>query len=787
MKSRNRMLYRDLWHLRGQIIAAAVVVSCGVAAFVSMRSTYESLLSAQVDYYTSFRFADVFAQVKRAPESLVARVGEIPGVAQVRTRVVMQVTLDVPRLDEPATGRLVSIPERPRPIINDLFLRNGRYLEPGRDNEVIVSEAFAAANHLNVGDSIGAVINGRWKRLRVVGTALSPEYIYEVGGGTIFPDNRRFGVLWMGEEALAAAFNMDGAFNDLALTLSAGASQSDVIERLDLLLARYGGLGAYGREEQISHRFISDEISQNRISSTYIPAIFLGVATFLLHIVLSRLVAMQRTEIGLLKAFGYGNRTVGLHYLKLAAITVLAGVAVGAGIGVYLGAQLTDLYRDYYRFPRLTHRASPEVLGLTLVISFSAAVLGALAAVRRAAALPPAVATRPEPPASFHAGLLERLGLSRFLPSSGRIIARSITRRGWKSVIAVLGIACAAGMLVLGGFFYDAIRYLMWVQFEVVQRDDVTVVFTEPKSAGVRYELARLPGVLHSEPFRAVQARLRFEHRSRRVELTGLTPDNDLRRLIDSNLRPVELPQKGLLLTTKLAELLGVAPGDRVTVEVLEHTRAVRQIIISGVVEEQVGIAAYMNLAALNRLLDEQGSVSGAHLAVDANQAARLYTRLKAIPAVSGVAIREAVLNSFREILDRSIVVSTFINVLFACVIAFGVVYNSARIALSERGNELASLRVLGFTSNEVATILLGEQGVLTLIAIPLGFALGAATCWLLVKRLSTELYRIPLVLSAETFVFAAGIVALAAFGSGFLVARRLRRLDLISVLKTRE
>ena len=787
MKTRTRMFWRDLWHLRGQVSAAALVVACGMAAFVSMRSTYESLLTAQAEYYAAYRFADVFAQVKRAPESLAARIAEIPGVAQVRTRVAMPVTLDVPGFEEPASGRLISVPDRRRPMINDLFLRRGRYVEADRDNEVIISEAFAVANRLNVGDGIGAIINGRWKRLRIVGTALSPEYIYEVGGGAIFPDNRRFGVMWMGERVLAAAFNMDGAFNDLALTLSAGASQADVIERLDLLLSRYGGLGAYGREDQLSHRFISDEIAQNRVSSTYIPAIFLSVAAFLLHIVLSRLVAMQRTEIGLLKAFGYSNATVGLHYLKFALVTVFGGVVLGTIAGLYLGASLTDLYREYYRFPRLSHNVSPEVFGLTIIVSLAAAVLGALGAARHATALPPAEAMRAEPPATFRAGSLEQMGLARLLPSSGRMIARSVLRRGWKSVLAVLGIACAAGMLVLGGFFYDAIRYLMWVQFEVVQRDHVTVIFNEPRSASARHELERLPGVLRSEPFRAVPARLRFAHRSRRVELTGLSARGDLRRLIDIKLRAVELPAEGMVVTAKLAELLGAKPGDVVILEVLEQARPVRQVRIAGVVEELVGIAAYMELTALNRLLGEQGALSGAYLAVDGNQTSRLYRQLKSMPAVSGVAIRESVLKSFREILDRSIVVSTLINILFACVIAFGVVYNSARIALSERANELASLRVLGFTRREVAVILLGEQGVLAVLAIPLGFAMGAAICWLLVIRLSTELYRIPFVLNARTFGFAALVVAIAALASGFLVARRINRLDLVAVLKTRE
>lgn len=787
MKATSRIFARDLWALRAQVAAAALVVACGIAAFVSMRGTYESLLLARDDYYRSLRFADVFAQLVRAPEGLAARIAEIPGVAAVRTRVVKEVTLDVPGLAEPATGRLVAIPERPRPMPNDLHLRRGRWVEPGRDDEVIASEAFASANGLALGDRLGAVINGRWKALAIVGVAISPEYIYEVGGGTIFPDPRRFGVLWMGEEALASAFDMDGAFNDVAVSLSARAVVSDVIARLDLLLARYGGLGAYARDDQLSHRFISDEIAQNRVSSTYIPGIFLAVAAFLLHTVLSRLVAMQRTQIGLLKAFGYSNASVGGHYLKLATVTVLAGVVLGTIVGVQLGRRLTHLYLDFYRFPKLEFRASPGVLGLTLAISLGAAAVGALGALRRAAALPPAVAMRPEPPAAFRTGVLERSGLARALPSSARMIARGILRRGWKSVLAVLGIACASGILVVGGFFLDAIQYLMKVQFEIVQRSDVTIHFAEAESARARYEVTRLPGVLRAEPFRAIAVRLRFEHRSRRVELRGLRAGAELHRLIDAKLAPVRVPPAGLVLTRKLAEVLHVEPGETVTVEVLEDERPVRQAQVAALVDEPVGVGAYMDEAALGQLLREQGSVSGADLAVDPAQSARLYALLKRTPAVRGVAIREAVVKSFQEILDRSIVITTFINALFACVIAFGVVYNGARIALSERGNELASLRVLGFTRREVALLLLGEQGVITLVAIPLGFALGIAVSWLLALRLSTELYRIPLVLTSWTFAFAFSVVSAAALFSGALVARRLDRLDLSAVLKTRE
>ncbi len=787
MKTRDRMVIRDIWHLRGQLVATALVVMCGVASFVSMRCTYDSLRIAQAEYYQSYRFANVFAQLKRAPLSLTRRIAEIEGVAGVRARVVMGVTLDVPGLDEPASGRLVAVPERRAPMINDVHLTRGRYVEPERPDEVIASKAFATANDLELGDTLGAVINGRWQKLTIVGIGLSPEYIYEAGGGTIFPDNRRFGVLWMGETALASAFNMEGAFNDVALTLSAGAREADVIARLDDMLTRYGGLGAYGRDEQLSHRFISDEIAQNRISSTYLPAIFLGVAAFLLNIVLSRLVALQRTEIGLLKAFGYSNFDVGMHYLKLAAITVLSGVVIGAAVGLYLGAQLTTVYQHYYRFPALPFAVTPEVIAIGVMVSLAAATAGALSAVRRAALLPPAVAMRPEPPPTYRETVLERSGLNRILPASGRMIGRHLLRRRWHSFMSTFGIACAAGILLVGGFLLASISHLMHMQFEEVQREDVLIVFNEPASASARLEVGRLPGVLYAEPFRSVPVRFRSAHRSKRAEIIGIEHGSRLRRLVDAEGRTVDLPPDGLVVSRKLAEVLSVNAGDTLQVEVLEGTRPVRSIQISRLVDELIGLGAYMEISALNRVMREGPSISGAYLAIDEQHAGDLYTSLKNLPAVGGVAFREALLKSFQEILDRSVVTATLINIVFACIIAFGVVYNGARIALSERGNELASLRVLGFTRREVSTILLGEQAVLTLAAIPMGFSFGILLSWLLSLQLDTEFYRMPLVFTSSTFSLSLVVVLVAAAVSGALVARRLNELDLIAVLKTRE
>ena len=788
MRPLDRKVFRDLIHLRGQFVAVALVVACGVASYVSMVSTYRSLLLSQSQYYSAYRFANVFGQLKRAPDSLAAQIRDIPGVSAVQTRVVRDVILDVPGLPEPATGRLVSIPDRQAPILNDLFLRQGRYVALGRSEEVIASEAFAQANHLNLGDSISGILNGRWKKLVIVGIALSPEYVYEVRSGAEFaPDNRRFGVLWIGYDALASSFNMEGAFNDVSLTLSPETSEEDVITRLDQILARFGGTGAYGREEQVSHRFLSDEISQNRVTGTALPAIFLGIAAFLLSIVLSRLVSTQRSEIAILKAFGYGNSQIGSHYLKLALLPVLASVAIGLGLGLYLGSALTGMYANFYRFPVLRYEVEPSLIVMTVFLSAGAAMVGALAAVRQAVKLAPAEAMRPEPPARYRLGWTAKIGLDRICSPAVRMIFRSLERRPVKAFITSFGMALAVSMLIVGFYFFDAFNYVLNFQFENVQREDIMVVFNEPRSSEAVFNLAQLPGVLRSEPFRTVPARLRFEHRSKRTAIFGLTEDNSLRRVLDRNLNAIPIPPDGLVLTTKLAEILKVHPGQIVTVEMLEGARPVRSIAVVALADELIGISAYMDASELNRMMHDGGTVSGGFLGVDPQQIPRLYSDLKVMPAVSAVVLREAALKSFNDILYQSLAVFTIVLVAFACVIASGMVYNGARIALSERGRDLASLRVLGFTQGEIGIMLLGEQAILTAAAVPLGFAIGYGICALMPLWLNTELYRLPLVINRSTYAVAFIVVVLAAFVSGLLVRWRLRHLDLVEVLKTRE
>jgi putative ABC transport system permease protein len=787
MTALNRKLLRDLAAMRGQAFAICSVIGCGVAAFVMSLNTLESLRRTQQEYYERYRFADVFASLTRAPRALESRIVRIPGVARVETRIVASVNLDVPGLLEPAVGRLVSVPDHPRPGLNELYLRAGRWIEPRRAGEVLVSEAFADAHGLEPGDAVSAVINGRWQRLQIAGIALSPEYIFQIRPGELLPDEKRFGVFWMGEEQLAAAFDMEGAFNDVVLTVRRGASLPEIVERLDQLLAPYGSAGAYDRSEQISHRYLSDEIKQLRSMGLIAPSIFLAVAAFLLNIVLTRLIGTQREQIAALKAFGYTHWEVGFHYLKLVLLIVLAGAGLGTMAGSWMGRNLTEMYTQFYRFPVFGFRFDVRVALMGAGISTLAGVLGTLTAVLRAVRLPPAEAMRPEPPHTYRPTVVERLGLQRLFTPAARMILRHLERQPLKAALASLGIALAAAVLILGSFMQDAIEFLMDLQFQRAQRQDMTVTFVEPTTASAVYDVRHLPGVAAAEPFRSIPVRMRAAHRHRRLMILGVPPGNSLHRLIDLLGVEITVPEHGLVLSQKLAELLDVRVGGTVVVEVLEGRRPVREIPVTGLIADFAGLQAYMHLPALHRLLEESDVLSGAYLQVDAAQADALYRELKQTPQVAGVTVKQAALDSFRQTIAENLLRFRTFNVIFACVIAIGVVYNSARISLSERSRELATLRVIGFTRGEISRILLGELAVLTGLAIPLGLLMGYGFAAFASAALDTEMYRIPLVVNASTYAFAATVVIIAALVSGLIVRRRLDRLDLIAVLKTRE
>ncbi|MEW6110049.1 MAG: FtsX-like permease family protein [Nitrospirota bacterium] len=788
MKALDRKLWRDLWMMKGQAFAIALVIVSGVSTFVMLVSTMQSLNMTRSRFYREYGFADVFASLKRAPESLKTRIGEIPGADRVETRVVADVKLDIKGYPEPVTAKLVSVPDSGKPLLNRLYMRKGRMVDPWKDNEVVVSEAFADAHGFSPGDSFGAVINGKWKTLVITGVALSPEFVLQVRPGAISPDFKRYAILWMGRNALGKAYDMEGAFNNLVLTLSEDAAIEDFLVRLDNILNRYGGLGSYGRKDQMSHRYLTEEFRQLERSAEIYPVIFMAVAAFLLNVVISRTISTQREQIAALKAFGYSNMDIGMHYVKLVILIVLIGVAGGFAAGAWLGKGLGNIYMEFYRFPYLMYELQPSVVLTAAFVAISAALAGTVYSVWKAAVmLTPAEAMRPEPPARYRKTVIERIGLGRFLSQPTRIIVRNIERRPIRALLSVTGISLACAIMIAGGFFQDAVDFMVDVQFRLSQKEDMSVTFIEPTSRKALYELKSIRGVEHAEVFRSVPVRLKFEHNSYRTSIKGIETGNRLHFLLNTKLEQIDLPPSGIVLTDYLGNILGVRPGDMLTVEVLEGARPVLQVPVVGLVSQYIGLMGYMDLEALNRLMSEGNAVSGAYMTTDSLYQQEIYRRLVEMPRVAGTVVRKDEIRNFYETQAEYLLFFTFVATILAGTIALGVVYNSARIALAERNRELASLRVLGYTRAEISYIFLGELGLLALAAIPLGFIIGRGMCAYIARALESDLFRIPVVIGHGTYSLAATVVIVSACLSGLIVRHRLDHLDLVAVLKTKE
>lgn len=780
-------LWRDLRRMKGQVIAVALVMACGLAMMIMARSLIYSLESTRREYYEANRFAEVFGHLKRAPNSLAARISEIDGVATVQPGLSVQVTLDIPSLNEPASGTVRSLPDFAPPQLNRLFLRAGRWLDPAKRDEVLVGEAFADANHLRPGDSIAMLLNGKRQELTIAGVVLSPEFIFESRPGAALPDNRTYGTFWMAYKELARAFDLDGAFNYVALTLAPGASERPVIAELDRLLTPYGGRGAYGRADHPSHIRVSDEIRVLETISIGFPLVFLSVAAFMVNAVLSRLLALQREQIAILKAFGFRNGQIVAHYLKFALVMVALGTVLGATAGTLLGHRLVLMYHRFFRFPDLQFHLDHTAFPLALLVCAGAATAGVFGAVRRAARLPPAEAMRPEPPANYRPALLERTGIGHFLSHTFRIAVRNIERKPMQALFTVAGLSLATGILIVPNCFRDGVAEVLDFQWDIIQRQDVGIGLVEPSSAQVQYLFRHLPGVVTVEPFRQAYVRIGYGHQRRQLAIQGIPAHGLHNRVLDSHSQQIQLPRSGLVLSSKLAEVLGATIGDDLVVEVLEGKRPTRVVRLAALADDFAGTAAYMDLQALNRLLGEGDVITGANFRVDRERWSDFLRTLKGIPRVNSVAVKESLRENFRQTTAASIGLIQKIYMMFAIVVAFGVVYNNARISLAERARELATLRVIGFSQREVGAVLITELVVLAVIAVPLGLLVGTGFAKAILRAVNTETVRLPLILTTQNYAFAVLVVLIASALSALFVLLKLKHLNLVGALKAPE
>ncbi|MFN7011597.1 MAG: ABC transporter permease [Allorhizobium sp.] len=783
----DRKLYRDLIRLWAQVLAVALVMACGVATIIIAIGSYRSLEETRDVFYERYRFANLFVEANRAPLHLRERLAAVEGIGGLELRIVEYVLLDIEGMVEPATGVAVSLPDGGQPGVNRLYIRSGRLPEPGRANEAAVLESFAKAHRLTEGSRFAAVMNGRKQVLTVTGIVLSPEYIYTIGPGDMVPDPRRFGVFYMSRKALEGIFDMGDAFNNAVLSTLRGTNLDGTKARIDDLLDPYGGRGAYGRDDQISDTFLANELDELRAMAAVIPPIFLFVAAFLVNMILTRLITLEREQIGLLKALGYRETEVAWHYLKLTLVIALIGVAIGFLAGNWTARELTRLYARFFSFPFLIFRESFDLYAISAGVCVAAAFAGAVKAIWSVVALPAAVAMLPPAPLRFRS-LFNRHGRGPTFFSQLTIMAfRQIIRAPVRAGLTSLGVSFSVALLVVSMFSADAVGYMVDQIFFRMERQDASLYFDRDRPPGAIDSVRQLPGVLRAEPFRAMSVKLRNRQHEKDLTIFGVETKTDLGRIMDADMRPMAPPEHGITLIGRVADSLGVRVGDAIEVELVERDHRRVSVPVTGISQSLVGIDAYMHIEALNRLVGDGRRISGARIALDALQRDALFAEVKNTPALAFVMLIGLSRERFRATIEENIVMIQVVYTTLAVIVAFGLIYNSARIQLSERARELASLRVLGFTPAEVSRVLLTELATVILAAKPLGWLLGYGFARLVVEGVESDLFRIPFFINASTFAVASLIVLAASLVSALIVRRRVDALDLIAVLKSRE
>lgn len=783
----DRKLLRDLKRLRTQAIAVSAVLACGVTLFVMATGMYDSLERARDRYYDSARMADLAVSVVRAPNGIADRLGALPGVNAIETRVSGVGLLDIEGKSDAVSARFLSLPAGRQPRVNDVLLREGRWPEIARDNEALINEAFAEANQLRPGMQLRALIYGRYRVLDIVGIASSPEFVFAVAPGGLLPEPERFGVIWMGREALGRAFDVDGAFNDVVMRVAPETNLRDLIFAVDNILARHGGRGAYGRDRMLSAQFLADELTSLRTMASILPPIFLLVAVFLLNVSLSRLVATERSNIGLMKSFGYTNVTIAFHYAKFAIAFALLGALLGMIVGRWIGHYVASIYATVYRIPDLAFDAQAPVYVWAVVVALLAAIVGAAQSVYRATQLPPAAALAPPAPVSF--GRLGR-GIefaARTLDAKTRMVARRIARFPRRSATTVIGIALALALLITSQHFPISMNHIVDVTFGVAQRMDATLTFAETADDRVLHEVSRLPGVLTVEPLRATEVILTAGSRQRRETLIGLTRDAYLYRVLDENLESVAMRPDGITLAQNLAEKLAVRVGDRVTMQATEGRRAQANLTVVAIVKPYLAGSAYMEMNALNQVLREPERASGAYVLMDRAERERMNEHVKQTPQIAGISFLDNASASMRKMLNEGTGFFAYLFVVFSSLMAGGVAYSAARVTFAEQERDLATLRVLGFSRREVSYVLLAEIGSLLLVALPLGAVLGALLSRWLMSQFQTDLFTFPYITELSAYGRSTLFVGAAVIAAALSVRRGVDSLDLVGVLKSRE
>ncbi len=786
----HKKLFRSLLRSWAESLAVIMVVLCGTASYICLHSCYLNLALTRDTYYAQNRLADFEIMLERAPANAIFKVEEIPGVRKARARMVKDVNVDIEGVEEPRVGRIISMPVPRRPVMNDVVVMEGRYFEPGVQDEVIVSDSFARLNKLAIGDRLGISVEEKKYSLRIVGYGLSPEYVYMIRTlQEMVPAPERFGILWVPKHFAETALDMKEACNNILGEVDDPKELDAILDRADKVLDGYGVFAKVKQQDQISVRFLGDEIQGLAVNARITPTLFLAIAALILFVLLSRMVRMERTQIGLMKAYGYSDWSVALHYLQYGVILSAAGCLGGFALGQWMADGLIRVYVQLYQFPILESRIYPDVLARSLGIALAFGALGALLASIRAARIQPAESMRPEAPPLGHRVWLERVGpVWRNLGFTWKMIVRNIARNRFRAGLNVFGVAISTGLVIMGFFSLSGMEFWLRFQFQEVQREDVKISFQGERGKKTYYEMARFDHVRRVEPLLEYPFTITSDWRKKDTVVVGLPRGAEMQKLMTFKGKVVPVGESGIVLSDRLARILGVGVGDTIRLKpLMGRVEGEKRAVVRAVAQQFMGTNAYMDINALSRLLNQSFAMNAVLLRIDEDAKESVNREMKDVAGVASVVFNSDAYDSLVKTLAGSSRIMNLVVLLFAGVISFSIIYNVTSVALAERQRELASLRVLGLTTAEVGRVLYHENILLGLIGAAIGLPLGAGICWLLVKAYDTDLYRMPFYIESSAYVKAVLLTLVFVLMANLAVRRKILRLDLVEVLKERE
>ena len=788
----HKKIRRDIRQSLGVLLTVIAIIAVGAGSFIALRSAQRILETSKFAYYRNYHFGDFWIDLKKAPLPAVEKIADLPGVARVEPRIVFDVILDLPHVTQPLTGRLVSAPtDGFEDTINGICLVRGSGFSDDREEEIIISEAFAQAHKLDPGDRIGLILNRKQQSFIIAGTAISPEYVYMVrGGGDITPDPEHFGVLYAKRAYVEEILDFKDACNQITGLLAPDfrGNTDELLDRMERILEPYGVFSAIPRSLQASNRFLSDEINGLAATAAILPTIFLLVAALVLNILMNRLAERQRTVIGTLKALGYSNRQVLVHFLTFGIAIGIVGGLAGIGVGISMASGMIELYKTFFQFPNFVFNVYPDLLLIGTSISLLFAVGGTAKGVWSVLKLHPAEAMRQKPPERGGAIFLEKIPyLWRRLSFRSHMALRSLFRHPPRTLTGVIASALSSAIIFLTLVMYDSTYFLVDFQFTHIAHSDADISMRDERNLQALLEARSLPGVDYAEPTLAVVCDLQHQWRSRRISIVGLSENHRLITPMQKNLDPIEIPDEGLVMSQKLAEILGVTVGDQLRLTPVRGRRNEIQVTLAGISDSYFGLDCYADQQYLSRLVGEAAAVNSVQLTVDKSKTDRLYRKIKTLPNAQGLTVRADALHNIEKTLTETLSSTLGISFLFAGIIAFGSMLNGSMIEIGDRLREISTFRVLGYSSSKISGIFLRQNLTIYVLGLILAFPLGYGLSLLSAQAYNTELFRMPIVVRPTSIIFTIILTLFFVLFAQFFVYRTIGRLDWLEGTKVKE